>query len=240
MTVSRRKFVAGITGTGITIGLAGCSGSQELELTASPARYTSEAVSQSPYLFLQKRTIDTQELLAEFTDINAEVTADSYLVTYGHEQQLQGAAVLSTPSVSLGGKELNPLTQDIENVIEYTVRFANSQSEQTNVTVQDYSLKEELTLETTLGEQTGYVYEITAQTKEFGKAEFETLLVVHEHEQSVILTAGAILTDLEEAPEEVDALLENTEEEFNSLKQLLEQIDHPTEWDTIGSEESDD
>jgi len=237
MTVSRRNFLATLTGTGLTISLAGCTNSQELQISAAPARYSPETISQSPYRFIQKRKLDTNELLEEFTSVNARINADSYLSSYAHENQLQGATILSTPSVKLGERELNPLSQDIENVMEYTVRFANRQSSQTNVTIQNYELQDEITLNTTLGEQTGYRYEVIAQTEQVGKVTFDALISVLSHQSSVLLVGGAVLKEVEESSEQLSEILDNTTEDFSSIKTLLENIDHPVEWDEIGSDE---
>lgn len=238
MTVSRRNFLTALTGTGLTVGLAGCTDIQNQELTASPAKFSEDALSETSYQYTEKRTIKTQRLLEQVASVDADVSVDSYVVGYTHENQLQGAAVISTPSISLGGRELNPLTQDAETVIGYAVQFANTQSERTQVTIQDYTLQEEIQLETQLGSTTGYRYELIAQSQEFGKVTFDSILTVLTNESSVLLTGGGVLKDIEDAPEELESLVDSTDTDFDSLLQLVEGIQHPVDWDEIGSEMS--
>lgn len=238
MTASRRKFLTALTGTGITVGLAGCTSLQNTELSASPAKFSEDALSGTSYQYSTKRTVETQQLLENIASVDADVSADSYIVGYTHKTQLQGAAVISTPSISLGDRELNPLTQDIETVIGYAVQFTNTQSEQTQVTIQDYTLQEELQLETPLGSATGYRYELTAQSQEFGKITFDALLTVLTNESSVILTGGGVLKEIENTPEELASAVGSTETNFESLIRLVEGIQHPVEWSNVETESS--
>jgi hypothetical protein len=233
---SRRSFLGVIAGTGLTVGLAGCTGSSR-SFESSPAQYSPQVVEETPYTAMSKERIETTELLQEVTDIETEVSADSYLVNYVHNSLPQGAVVASTPSVSVGGTELNPLAGNIEDVMDMAIRAANNRSDQTSLMVQDYEQIDEVDLETTLGTETARLYEIIAQSEEYGELTLEALITVHTNEDSVILTVGAILTDVEEAPESFQQRLEESrDEEYRTLQELLENVEHPVEWDDISVE----
>ena len=108
----RRSVAAGVVG--LTIGLAGCAATQT-EFEAAPGRFSTSAVDAAGYRLVNeteavtRRTVDLGGSQREITVRNQVTEYERDVVVAGSERPLAGATILTTPSISVAGREFNPV-----------------------------------------------------------------------------------------------------------------------------------
>ena len=108
----RRRFAAGAAG--LTIGLAGCAATQT-EFEAAPGRFSTAAADAAGYRLVNetaavtRRTVDIGGSEREITVRNQVAEYERGVVVAGSERPLAGATVVTTPSIAVAGRELNPV-----------------------------------------------------------------------------------------------------------------------------------
>jgi len=108
----RRRFAAGAAG--LTIGLAGCAATQT-EFEAAPGRFSTAAADAAGYRLVNetaavtRRTVDIGGSEREITVRNQVAEYERGVVVAGSERPLAGATVVTTPSIAVASRELNPV-----------------------------------------------------------------------------------------------------------------------------------
>lgn len=108
----RRRFAAGAAG--LTVGLAGCAATQT-EFEATPGRFSTASVDATGYRLadetevVRRRTVDVGGSQREITVRNHVTAYERDVVVAGSERPLAAATVVTTPSISVVGREFNPV-----------------------------------------------------------------------------------------------------------------------------------
>lgn len=224
--ISRRNF---LFGTGVcSVGLlSGCADRATFE--TEPSQFSPSEVEDSPYSISNKREINLRSLISRIIDRSVPVNATSYFVRYDHDTLPQFAFNLSSPSLSVFDRELNPLgKEDTDQLFELLFTVANR--EDTGITLEEYELIDEQLFETSLGRETLETYEVVAESTQFGQILYDCYLLTHNIDSSLIATAGFVIKDIEAF--EVD-YSSGYEEQREIMVQLLSSVDFPVNWEDI-------
>lgn len=111
----RRAFVA--SAVGVAAGLAGCAAAQT-EFEATPGQFAPDAVDASGYeqvnqeALVIERTVGTDGVERDITVRNYVTTYDRGVRVAGQSRPLAAATVFTTPSLSIAGREFNPVADE--------------------------------------------------------------------------------------------------------------------------------
>lgn len=225
-SITRRDVLATSVGVGVT-GLAGCSGT-DLSFTTNPSRFYPRVVDQTPYQLENAQKINIGELLRQNTEINAEFTAESYFVNYVHNQLPQMVINFATPSIKLVNKQVNPLaTQDPKQIVSLLFSVLN-RVRNDGFRIQTFEKVSEEQLTTSLGDRTLETYDVTAESDQFDEVVFTADIIIYEVENSVILTTGLTIQDIEGLS--IDFAQEATMQR-ETIKQILKAVEYPVNWE---------
>lgn len=206
---------------GATIGLSGCAATQEkLEYSASPGSFAESAVEEAGYEALEREEIvETRNV--EAAGQSKEVTVTNYAQPYqrklkvGGQQRTQAAAsIVTTPSISLVGQEVNPIGKESPAELMDRAR-GRIESQIDGGEIRDVSKVAERSL--TVAEKDATVSVFEAVTEIEGK---DITLRVHltrvKHEGDFVLLAGGF-------PKQ------RADEERPRLETLFTNVNHPLE-----------
>lgn len=225
--MNRRKFL-GLTAGATTMALAGCS--QVLTQEAEPARFESVAVQESSYSLGKAQRVSSEDILTRVdSDLNKNVSAEGYVVSYYDEELPQSITAISTPSLSTFGRELNPIaTSDTKDVLKlFSGRIRQSGS---SLNIESIEEKETRDIETTKGEQTLEVFDVEMSSDDWDEVYFDFLVIKYIFDKSVVLTAAVILRDIASLPIDYANAYEAEKEE---ALRVLTQLEYPFDWSEV-------
>lgn len=192
--VGRRTLVA--VSLAVAVLLSGCAATQEsFSFSASPGTFSDSAVEEAGY-----DEIGTEELVINRTVTAAgserQVTVTNYASTYlrnvtlaGQERTLAGAAVFTTPSISIVGNEFNPIADESNR--ELVQRATNRVEGQLDgQRIQDVEFVENRTM-TVLGTETTVGVFSATTTVQGSEIELRILVTKVKHEGDFVLVAAA-------------------------------------------------
>ncbi len=231
--IKRRKVLIGIGAVGV-VSVAGCMDLLEdgVEAEAAPGNVDSDTASELGYELVgsEDYTIDeTLEIAGETRDVNVTSWATTYskdasdlemaseeemdqFESEGEdflEQEGAGFAVISTPSESIAGQEVNPVGRmdDEELIEEFNDELAEGEVKDTDH-VAEHSVE-------TLGEAaTANEFDAVVETEDGDEFDIKILVTEVTHEDDIVLGVGVY-------PDGVD--------EFDNAIELTENITHPAD-----------
>lgn len=233
--MDRRTFLAGLGTTGV-IALSGCV-SDPLHHKAEPARFEESAIQSSAYELEKANKISVQEIVSNLSgeDFSDKFTAESYIMAYQQQDLPQSMAILSTPSMGVGGTELNPIAKaDTKTIIELFV--GQVRRKDSNLSIEEIEKTEERPIETSLGEKTLEVFDVEMSSNDFGKVYFDIFVVKHNEDSSVLFTTAIILREIESFPSEYTGY----EAQKKQALKILPQIDFPFNWEEVRPDQAEE
>ncbi len=113
----RRELCAGAAG--LAVGLAGCAATQEeFEFESTPATFADEAVTDADYEpqgteeIVVERTVDAGGIERDVTVINHSAEYTREVTLAGTPRSLVAAVAFSSPSMTIVGREFNPIADE--------------------------------------------------------------------------------------------------------------------------------
>lgn len=193
--VTRRVAIA--VGLALMILSSGCAATQEeFRFESSPATVSDEALSEAGY-----ETAREAEALTVNRTVNAggeerDVTVVNYASAYarqvsvaGQSRTLAGAAVFTTPSISVVGQQFNPVAdQSNEELVEQAQSRVEGQIDGGGI--EDVELVENRTA-TILGEETTVGVFAGTTTVQGAEVELRILVTKVRHDGDFVIVAGA-------------------------------------------------
>ena len=215
--VGRRTLIA--VGLAVALALSGCAATQEeFSFSASPGSFTDSAVDEAGY-----ETQGTEELVVNRTVTaggqERRVTVTNYASTYtrsvelaGQNRTLAGAAVFTTPSISIVGNEFNPIADQSNR--ELVQRATNRvQGQLDGAQIRDVEFVENRTMTVLDTETTVGVFSATTEVQG-SEIQLRILVTKVKHEGDFVLVAAAYPQALagDERPR-AETLFDNVEHE---------------------------
>lgn len=232
--MNRRTFLTGLATTGV-VALSGCV-SDPLHHEAEPARFQESAIQSSPYELENANKISVQDIVSNLSgeDFSDRFTAESYIMAYRQQDLPQSMAILSTPSMGVGGTELNPIAKaDTKTIIELFVGQVRQQD--SNLSIEEIEMKEERPIETSLGEKTLEVFDVEMSSNDFGTIHFDIFVVKHNEDSSVLFTTAIILREIESFPSEYNGY----EAQKEQALEILPQVEFPFDWSDVRPDQAE-
>jgi hypothetical protein len=226
--MDRRTFLAGIGTTGM-IALSGCV-SDPLHHEAEPARFKESIIQSSPYRLEKANKISVQDIVSNLSgkDFHDRFTAESYIMAYQQPDLPQALAIISTPSMGVGGAELNPIAKaDSKTIIKLAVGQIRRQD--SDLSIKKVEEKEEREIETTLGTKTLEVFDVEMSSSDWGSVFFDVFVVKHNEDSSVLFTTSIVLREIEGLPTDYTGY----EAQKRIALDILPQVEFPFDWDEV-------
>jgi len=216
--VTRRVPVA--VGLALLILSSGCAATQEeFRFESSPASVSDAALSEAGYETVREaesltvnRTVDAGGEERDVTVVNYASAYARQVLVAGQNRTLAGAAVLTTPSISVVGQEFNPVADQSNEALVDRAR-GRVEGQIDGGGIENVRLVENRTA-TVLGEETTVGVFTGTTTVQGAEVELRILVTKVQHEGDFVVVAGAYPRTLagDERPR-LETVFDNVEHE---------------------------